>query len=100
MTYQAVVETEEPMGYRATLLGWPNCSAQGGTREAALEALREVVKQRLSRAEIVRIEVELPEKANAWLGFAGMFKDDPLFDQVVEDMESYRREIDADDNAV
>ncbi len=32
--------------------------------------------------------------------FAGMFKDDPLFDQVVEDIATYRRELDADDSVL
>lgn len=98
MTYQAVIETEERKGYRATLLGWPNCRAHGRTREEALHSLREIVKERLSRAEIVQIEVELPQKTHPWARFAGMFKDDSLFDQVVDDMESYRRELDADDS--
>jgi hypothetical protein len=28
--------------------------------------------------------------------FAGMFEGDPLFDQVLEDIQAYRRELDAD----
>jgi hypothetical protein len=31
-----------------------------------------------------------------WVRFAGMFKDDPLFDEFVEDMAAYRRELDAE----
>ena len=27
---------------------------------------------------------------------AGMFQDEPLFDQVLEEIETYRRELDAD----
>ncbi|NJL42345.1 MAG: DUF4209 domain-containing protein, partial [Pseudanabaena sp. SU_2_4] len=35
------------------------------------------------------------EQSDPWVKFAGMFKDDPLFDEFVEDMASYRRELDS-----
>ncbi|HIK11108.1 MAG TPA: hypothetical protein IGS52_12695 [Oscillatoriaceae cyanobacterium M33_DOE_052] len=41
------------------------------------------------------------ENSHPWVKFAGMFKDDPLFDDFVENMAAYRREleaIDADEN--
>lgn len=36
------------------------------------------------------------EQSDPWVRFAGMFKDDPLFDEFVEDMAAYRRELDAE----
>ncbi|MEA5546178.1 DUF4209 domain-containing protein [Limnoraphis robusta CCNP1324] len=39
------------------------------------------------------------EQSNPWVKFAGMFKDDPLFDEFVEEMAAYRRELDAEINA-
>jgi hypothetical protein len=36
------------------------------------------------------------EQSDPWIKFAGMFKDDPLFDDFVEDMAAYRRELDAE----
>lgn len=36
------------------------------------------------------------EQSDPWIKFAGMFKDDPLFDEFVEDMAAYRRELDAE----
>ncbi|MBD2124507.1 DUF4209 domain-containing protein [Trichocoleus sp. FACHB-262] len=36
------------------------------------------------------------EQSDPWVKFAGMFKDDPLFDEFVEDMATYRRELDAE----
>jgi hypothetical protein len=38
------------------------------------------------------------EQSNPWVKFAGMFKDDPLFDEFVEEMAAYRRELDAEIN--
>ncbi|WP_199247789.1 hypothetical protein [[Phormidium] sp. ETS-05] len=37
------------------------------------------------------------EHLEPWVNFAGMFKDDPLFDDFVEAMAAYRREVDAVD---
>jgi len=36
------------------------------------------------------------EQSDPWVKFAGMFKDDPLFDEFVEDMAAYRRELDSE----
>ncbi|MEW6496045.1 MAG: DUF4209 domain-containing protein [Cyanobacteriota bacterium] len=36
------------------------------------------------------------EQSDPWVKFAGMFNDDPLFDEFVEDMAAYRRELDAE----
>ncbi len=96
MTYNAIVEDSESDGFTATILGWPGCSGAGATREEALAKLRKSIRDRLSKAEIVPIEVDVPEDAHPWMRFAGMFQNDPLFDKVVEDIESYRREIDAE----
>jgi tetrahydrodipicolinate N-succinyltransferase len=35
------------------------------------------------------------EKTHPWLEFAGIFKDDPSFDQFLQEMENYRKEVDA-----
>jgi hypothetical protein len=35
------------------------------------------------------------EKPHPWLEFAGIFKDDPSFDQFLQEMENYRQEVDA-----
>ncbi|NJO94130.1 MAG: hypothetical protein HC820_06820 [Hydrococcus sp. RM1_1_31] len=36
------------------------------------------------------------EPCDPWVEFAGMFEDDPLFDEFVEDMAAYRRELNAE----
>ena len=35
------------------------------------------------------------EKPHPWLEFAGIFKDDPSFDQFLQEIENYRKEVDA-----
>jgi hypothetical protein len=41
-------------------------------------------------------QIEQSEQSDPWDKLAGMFKDDPLFDEFVEDMASYRRELDTE----
>jgi hypothetical protein len=44
----------------------------------------------------ILIDQQKIEQSDPWVKFAGMFKDDPLFDEFVEDMAAYRRELDAE----
>ncbi len=44
----------------------------------------------------ILIHQQKVEQSDPWVKFAGMFKDDPLFDDFVEDMAAYRRELDAE----
>lgn len=65
------------------------------TRDEALTKARELLRKRLEHIEVVPVEMDSARNGNPWSKFAGMFKDNPLFDQVVEDMESDRRELNA-----
>lgn len=42
----------------------------------------------------ILIHEQRVEQSDPWIKFAGMFKDDPLFDEFLEDMAAYRRELD------
>ncbi len=48
-------------------------------------------------------EKEIPEQSSeaehSWKRFAGMFEDEPLFDEVLAEIEAHRREFDADGDA-
>ncbi len=71
MTYSVVLEREKGKQYRATVLGWPSCTAAAATREMALEQLRRILVRRLSEVEIVALEIEGPDAAHPWSRFAG-----------------------------
>jgi len=96
MTYRVVLERRQTEGFKATVLGWPECTASAASREQTLEMLRENLRQRLAETEIVDLEVDVPRSDRPWRKFAGMFKDNPLLDEVVEEIEAYRRELDAE----
>jgi hypothetical protein len=54
---------------------------------------------KIEQTEIVQNIHILPEdieKSNPFVQFDGIFKDDPLFDEFLEDMAANRRELDAE----
>ncbi|WP_017744174.1 hypothetical protein [Scytonema hofmannii] len=38
----------------------------------------------------------MPKSEHPWMKFAGMYKDNSLFDEVVLNIEAYRRELDTE----
>ncbi len=67
-------------GYRATG-GEPFAvSAEGATRDEALARLRHLIAGRFSAgAEVVALQI--PAASHPWEPFAGMLRDEPLFDE-------------------
>jgi predicted RNase H-like HicB family nuclease len=75
----------------------PACSARGQTREEALHNLQKIIERSLTDMEITTVEVSGPMPSvasNVWLETAGMFKDDPLFDEMLAEVAAYRQAVD------
>ena len=96
LTYSVLIEEENETGYKATVLELPDCRAFGVTREEAIANARQLLTTRLAKAEVVSLEIDNPHFEHPWMKFAGMFKDDPDFDKVLEFIEDDRRKLDAD----
>jgi hypothetical protein len=72
-------------------------SAEGATREEVLTKLREQLQCRLrDGAEVVTLDVAGKTPSNPWIEFAGMFKDDPYFDEWQQAIAENRRKMDED----
>jgi hypothetical protein len=81
-------------GYRARGGEPISLSAEGATREEALQRLRELIQRRLhDGAELVALEVSL--STNPWAAMAGTFKENPLFEEWLQAMAENRRQEDA-----
>jgi predicted RNase H-like HicB family nuclease len=91
--YAILIETPKSGGYIATAVGFPNCQAKGKTRELALQKIRQLLIERLSQSEIVTLKIEAPPSAHPWMQFAGMFQNDPQFEDLLGDIQTYRQEI-------
>jgi len=95
MQIPVLVEPGTANGFRARS-GEPFAlTAEGPTAEEAVRKVREQLRALLAAGGQV-IPVEIQTADNPWLKIAGMFKDEPLFDEWQEAMRERRRQIDAD----
>ena len=94
LTYDVLIENQEDGTVKATLLSLPECQGFGATKEEALNNLIQLFQT--IEPEIVTLEIEPAKTDHPWLKFAGMFEDDPHFDEVQEYIAEYRRELDAE----
>jgi len=121
VTHPVFIEKDQGDAVKATMIGWPGLSVSAATRQEALAKLQELLRQRLASGEVVQLDIELPETEDGpfeegeaeevnpdyadptgdhgpphpWLESAGIFENNPLFDEVLEEIEAYRRQIDA-----
>ena len=95
-SYQVLVERVPDGLFLATVIGVPDCIAEGTTREEALENAGARLKERLARGELFTIEFPLASKNNPWLEIHGSLSDDPTFDDFVSESERYHRERNAE----
>ena len=94
LTLHLLLEKTEEGRSRATALEFPDCSTEAPTDELAIEQLRQSLSGRLAQSRVVEIEVALPQPTqsdNPWIKYAGVFKDDPYFAKVMEQMNAERQ---------
>jgi hypothetical protein len=95
LKFDILVEQGGEKGFTARALAWPDCVVEAATREEALRLIRVELLMRLAKADLVTVEFTPEEVNNPWLKYAGMWKDDPDFDEFLAEIERYRREVDA-----
>jgi hypothetical protein len=80
----------------AMVPGIPELQVEASDRATALSQIQQRLETHLAGAEIVSLPVKLPsiERKNPWLEMAGVFKDDPQFEQMLAAIENYRHELD------
>jgi predicted RNase H-like HicB family nuclease len=95
MQIPVLVERVKGNGYRARGKDPFAVSAKGATREEALAKLRVKIQTRLKNGtEIVGLEVG--PQPHPLAEFAGMFKDDPDFEDVLKIMADNRKKMNQD----
>jgi predicted RNase H-like HicB family nuclease len=98
MIYRVFRQQTAENADKATPLAFPDLVAVGTGaqrrqgRDEALANLKAALDAWLSQGEIVTVEAGEPE--HPWLRWAGMFKDDPTFDEFLDEIEAYRYEVD------
>mgnify|MGYP000623576168 CR=1 FL=1 len=97
MQFPVLIEPVANNGYRASSGPPLSVSADEPTRDDAVRKLQEQVLRRLhAGAEIATVEIATQPAENPWVKYAGMFKDDPDFKDVVEIMAENRRKMNED----
>lgn len=97
MKYQLLVENVAEEMFSATVLGVPDCVAEGTTVEEALNYATIMLKARLGKGDLFTIEVDespSPVSANPWLEVHGSLRDDPAYDDFMTEISRHRRESD------
>jgi hypothetical protein len=95
MQIPVLVERVKGNGYRARGKDPFAVSAKGATREEALAKLRKKIQTRLiNGTEIVGLEVG--QQAQPLAEFAGMFQNDPDFEDVLKIMADNRKRMNED----
>ncbi|MEC4815596.1 MAG: type II toxin-antitoxin system HicB family antitoxin [Scytonema sp. PMC 1069.18] len=96
LTYNVLVESEPDGSFSAVMLGLSDCKSSGKTENEALENLQNLLQKRLQNSRIVTLEIDSPQIDNPWLKVAGMYKNNPLFDEVLSNIEAERLKLDAE----
>ena len=97
MQYQVLVENVADEMFSATVIGVPDCVAEGTTEAEALNNATRMLKQRLAKGDLFNIEVEGSASlvsANPWLEVHGSLRDDPTFEDFMNEISSHRQEND------
>lgn len=95
MQIPILVEPVAEKVYRARSGEPLGLTAEGATADEAVQKLREQINARLAAGSKI-VPVEVPDTSNPWLRIAGMFKDDPLFEEWQEAVAENRKTMDAD----
>jgi predicted RNase H-like HicB family nuclease len=98
MQYQIFVENPADQIFMASAIGLPNATANGVTEKEAIGKLKSILDNRFKNGKLVIIEVDLPSEKSSdtsdpWIDNIGIFQDDPTFDDFLDEVNNYRKEI-------
>lgn len=97
MQYQVLVQKPSERHFVASILGISGIVADGNTEEEVIAKIKTALKSQLATAKIVTIDIdsESPQaETDPWIKHAGIFADDPTFDNFLEEVAAFRRQID------
>jgi predicted RNase H-like HicB family nuclease len=95
MEHLVVVGPTPDGHYTARALSIPEVTGQGATEEEAIEHVKQSLATWLSSHKVVRVQVSAPGKTgNPWLDYFGYAKDDPHFQEYLDEIKRAREEAD------
>lgn len=78
----------------ATVLEVPDLQTKDKTKQGAIEKVRHLLQKRLAKAEIIQISIPIESisNENPLMKFAGIFQDDPDFQEIIAEMRKERED--------
>lgn len=95
MQVTVFVERLNEQTYRAETAQPIALVTEGRTRDEAIAQLRLLAQQRLTAGEMVSLDIPDVAIPHPWVPFAGIWKDHPDLDAVLEHIAAERRRLDA-----
>ena len=93
MTYDVLVTKKDEKSI-ARVRAWPEIVGEGDTEEDALTKVQADLKSLLMDGRVVQIDLDVTPTEHPWQPFAGMFADDPDWDEFQASIGRYREELD------
>ena len=90
--WNILLENTEDGFTLATVLEVPSLQTKDRTKQGAVAKVRDLLRQRLAKAEIITIPVDVSStsKDNSMMKFAGIFADDLDFEDIVSNIQAER----------
>ncbi|MDZ8055758.1 MAG: hypothetical protein RMX68_010535 [Aulosira sp. ZfuVER01] len=85
-----LVETLKNGQFAASIFEFPNFRVEAKTREEAIAQLQATFLERVSHIEAISWNVPLSASQPTWLQFAGVFQDDPDFQEIMDQIRAER----------
>src|SRR5215510_7309696 len=92
MQVTVFVEQLDEHTYRAETVQPIALVTEGRTRDEAIARLRVLAQQRLTAGEMIRLDIPEVPVPHPWAPFAGIWKDRPDLDAVLEHIATARRQ--------
>jgi predicted RNase H-like HicB family nuclease len=81
----------------------PNCTLERSTREEALEAIQQLLSEKLATVEVLPVHISptpTSSETSSWKPFLGMFKDDSYFAEIADELWAKRQTDDEEEISI
>jgi predicted RNase H-like HicB family nuclease len=85
-----LVETLKNGQFVASIFEFPNFRVEAQTREEAISQLQTTFLEGLTHIEAISWNVPLDASPPTWMQFAGVFQDDPDFQEIMDEIRAER----------
>ncbi|MGL5195623.1 MAG: type II toxin-antitoxin system HicB family antitoxin [Chroococcales cyanobacterium] len=97
MQYQIFIQTQSNQRFIASVVGMSNLIAEGTTEAEALEKVKTALEATLATGKFINLEMAESPPQMKW---AGIFANDPTFDDFLDKLTQIRQEANALDEPV